>query len=41
VIRKDPHKGEVLCTANLGYRHREPADAERTVVCMSGFFRPE
>jgi len=41
VIRKDPHKGEVLCVANLGYRHRKPSDADRTVVCMSGFPRPQ
>jgi sugar lactone lactonase YvrE len=30
-------KGDVLCTANLGFSHAKAADADRTVVCMSGF----
>jgi len=34
-------KGDVLCTANLGFAHAKPADADRTVVCMSGFPLPK
>jgi sugar lactone lactonase YvrE len=34
-------KGDVLCTANLGFVHAKPAEADRTVVCMSGFPRPK
>jgi hypothetical protein len=34
-------KGDVLCTANLGFAHARPADADRTVVCMSGFPVPK
>ncbi len=34
-------KGDVLCTANLGFAHKTPAEADKTVVCMSGFERPE
>jgi Mal s 1 allergenic protein-like len=34
-------KGEVLCTANLGFQHAKPADADRTVVCMKGFPLPK
>lgn len=33
-------KGDVLCTANLGFSHPSPKDADRTVVCMSGFPLP-
>ncbi|MGA8873392.1 MAG: SMP-30/gluconolactonase/LRE family protein [Candidatus Acidiferrales bacterium] len=29
-------KGEVLCAANLGFAHAKPAEADRTVVCMTG-----
>src|ERR1700683_4065809 len=34
-------KGDVLCTANLGFAHKTPAEADKTVVCMRGFVRPE
>lgn len=34
-------KGNVLCTANLGFAHAKPQDADRTVVCMSGFPLPK
>jgi len=34
-------KGDVLCTANLGFSHAKLADADRTVVCMSGFPVPQ
>jgi sugar lactone lactonase YvrE len=34
-------KGDVLCTANLGYTHAKPEDADRTVVCMKGFPTPK
>ena len=34
-------KGDVLCTANLGYTHPKPEDADRTVVCMKGFLVPK
>jgi hypothetical protein len=30
-------KGEVLCTANLGFSHARLEEADRTVVCMKGF----
>ena len=30
-------KGDVLCTANLGFTHAKPEEADRTVVCMKGF----
>ena len=33
-------KGDILCTANLGYSHLKPEEAERTVVCMKGFPLP-
>jgi sugar lactone lactonase YvrE len=39
-IRHDAH-GDVLCVANLGYSHPKPAQAERTLVCMSGFPLPK
>lgn len=34
-------KGDILCTANLGFTHATPAEADRTVVCMSGFPLPK
>ncbi len=34
-------KGDVLCTANLGYAHAKPEEADRTVVCMKGFPVPK
>ena len=34
-------KGAVLCTANLGFAHQKPEDADRTVVCMMGFALPK
>jgi sugar lactone lactonase YvrE len=34
-------KDGVLCTANLGYRHAKPEEADRTVVCMKGFPLPK
>jgi sugar lactone lactonase YvrE len=34
-------KGNVLCTANLGFVHAKPEDADRTVVCMQGFAVPK
>jgi sugar lactone lactonase YvrE len=34
-------KGDVLCTANLGFTHAKPQDADRTVVCMKGFPVPK
>jgi len=34
-------KGDVLCTANLGFTHATPAEADRTVVCMKGFPLPK
>jgi len=34
-------RGEVLCTANLGFTHARPEDANRTVVCMKGFSLPK
>jgi len=34
-------KGEVLCTANLGFFHTKPEEADRTVVCMKGFAVPK
>jgi sugar lactone lactonase YvrE len=33
-------KGDVLCTANLGFTHAKPDEADRTVVCMKGFPLP-
>ena len=33
-------KGDVLCTANLGFSHARPEDADRTIVCMKGFALP-
>jgi len=33
-------KGDVLCTANLGFTHAKPEEADRTVVCMKGFPLP-
>jgi sugar lactone lactonase YvrE len=33
--------GDVLCTANLGFSHATPAEADRTVVCMKGFAVPK
>jgi hypothetical protein len=34
-------KGDVVCTANLGFLHAKPEDADRTVVCMKGFPLPK
>lgn len=34
-------KGDVLCTANLGFAHAKPEEADRTVVCMTGFPLPK
>jgi hypothetical protein len=34
-------KGDVLCTANLGFTHAKPEEADRTVVCMKGFPLPK
>jgi sugar lactone lactonase YvrE len=34
-------KGDVLCTANLGFTHVKPEQADRTVVCMKGFPVPK
>jgi sugar lactone lactonase YvrE len=34
-------KGDVLCTANLGFAHAKPDEADRTVVCMKGFPVPK
>jgi sugar lactone lactonase YvrE len=34
-------KGDVLCTANLGFAHAKPEDADRTVVCTKGFPVPK
>ena len=34
-------KGDVLCTANLGFAHAKPDKADRTVVCMKGFPVPK
>lgn len=34
-------KGGVLCAANLGFAHAKPQEADRTVVCMSGFPLPK
>jgi sugar lactone lactonase YvrE len=34
-------KGDVLCTANLGFLHSNPEEADRTVVCMKGFATPK
>jgi sugar lactone lactonase YvrE len=34
-------KGDVLCTANLGFSHAKPEEADRTVVCMKGFPVPK
>jgi sugar lactone lactonase YvrE len=34
-------KGDVLCTANLGFLHAKPEEADRTVVCMKGFSLPK
>ena len=34
-------KGDVLCTANLGFVHAKPEEADRTVVCMKGFSLPK
>ena len=34
-------KGDVLCTANLGFAHAKPEQADRTVVCMKGFPIPK
>jgi sugar lactone lactonase YvrE len=33
-------RGDVLCTANLGFAHTRLEEAERTVVCMKGFLLP-
>jgi sugar lactone lactonase YvrE len=33
--------GDVLCTANLGFSHARPEEADRTVVCMKGFAVPK
>lgn len=34
-------RGDVLCTANLGFTHAKPEEADRTVVCMKGFPVPK
>ncbi len=34
-------RGDVLCTANLGFTHARPEEADRTVVCMKGFPVPK
>jgi sugar lactone lactonase YvrE len=34
-------KGEVLCTANFGFKHAKTEEADRTVVCMKGFSVPK
>jgi sugar lactone lactonase YvrE len=34
-------RGDVLCTANLGFTHQRPEQADRTVVCMKGFPVPK
>jgi sugar lactone lactonase YvrE len=34
-------RGDVLCTANFGYIHQNPAKSDRTVVCMKGFPVPK
>jgi hypothetical protein len=34
-------KGDVLCTANLGFTHAKPEEADRTVVCVKGFPLPK
>ena len=34
-------KGDVLCTANLGFTRVKPEEADRTVVCMKGFSLPK
>jgi sugar lactone lactonase YvrE len=34
-------KGDVLCTANLGWAHPKPEETDRTVVCMKGFPVPK
>ena len=34
-------KGDALCTANLGEAHADAKDADRTIVCMRGFARPQ
>ena len=34
-------KGDSLCTANLGFTHAKPEEADRTVVCMKGFPLPK
>ena len=34
-------KGDVLCTANLGFSHDKAEDADRTVVCMKGYSVPK
>ncbi len=34
-------RGDVLCTANLGFTHATPEEADRSVVCMKGFPPPK
>jgi sugar lactone lactonase YvrE len=34
-------RGDVLCTANLGFTHARSEDADRTVACMKGFPLPK
>jgi len=34
-------EGDILCTANLGFTHPKPEEADRTVVCMKGFPLPK
>jgi len=34
-------KGNVLCTVNFGFAHEKAEDADRTVVCMTGFSVPK
>jgi len=33
-------RGDVLCTANLGFAHAKFDEADRTIVCMKGFAVP-
>jgi hypothetical protein len=34
-------KGDVLCTANLGFAHANSEEADRTAVCIKGFPVPK
>jgi hypothetical protein len=33
--------GDALYTANLGFLHAKPEEADRTVVCLKGFLLPK